>query len=633
MRTTIILLLLLLGIQSTAQNTALFQFDSVQYMPNKPEDQKWKFWDRYNLLFQTRITHFSNKISDSVQAEVSVSKTKYFSFSMKYFPGNDSIDLNEAAEKSSVLMYTYIDSLDLNKYKTNRWNQNQDSLFINVPLLFNHCVINKIISITSSKQVTVVFTKPVFFYSCSVPPCLFKYFCFRDDLVLINNNMSLDSDYVGIHENILGPQFQIDSSCFGGNVYLYNNIEDEYPIFDNIGKRKSSQEEIMGISKVYSVFYRNINSDSVNTVPDQVLSISNNCRFFKKLFIYNNNPYKIIYLTDNKFNDRVYIKLYYKGEIPLFKKYISDNYKQLPGSNQIKLIRSNLNNIYNCNLENGVFYNGADFSNSYCKNFNLYRSFFRDSLNLSNTKFDSVNIFHLGSLAFNKSLFNSCTIIEQEDGPDLDNLKINSQSFAEILFVTPAMSKNDSASYTISKNFFNVLKLSINQHFKDDKDNRDEISAKALHDEIMYDQEYDKKNKRFVNRSFIKYYTSVWLEKLVGNGYHGAFRFINSSLWFYMLFIFIYLLFFHRTIRQIMEENFKTNPDNQSKNKLSLFFYSAWFSFLVLINPRIQLKYLKYSIIFTCFVLLEWAIGIILLILFLYYIAPTYPFIKTLLGL
>jgi hypothetical protein len=628
MRKIVFLPLVLLSQFAVAQtqSSALFQLGVIDYQ-NRNTNLKIEWPVRYNYSIETHIVSLKPE-GDSVNGEILVPGNQSIPFRLARFL-DDSAELNRFAEDSLLISYTYIGILDLNKYRSK--TPKGDTIYIRVPLLFNHCIIGKIIPPDSSKP--VVFTKPVLFYSCSVPPCLFKHFCFRSELALVNNNMLQDSDYAGLHANILGPQFQIDSSCFEGNVYLYNNVEDEYPVMDNLNRRKSTLVETTGLKKVYSEFYKGSDEYAGNTLRDQVLSISNNCRFLKKVFIYNNNPYKIIYLTGDKFRERVSVNLYYKGQIHLFRKYIPNTYKQTSDDTQIKLARSNLNNIYNCNFENSIFEGGVNCSNSYLQNFNFYRSNFRDTMELSNTKFDTVNIFHIGSNAFNRSLFSSCHINVQEDGPDLDNLRIGGQSFSEIWFITPAMSKADSGSNTISNNFYSVLEQSINQHFKEDQNNLDEISAKVNHDQIVYEQRYNRMNKHFLNGHALKYYKSVGLEKVVGNGYHGAFRFFDFALWVYALFIFIYLAFFHSTMRKIMEENFKENPDNQSKNRYSLLFYTAWFSFVVLINPRIQLKYLKYSTVFTWFVLTEWVTGLLLLVLFLYYIAPTYPFIKSLLGI
>jgi hypothetical protein len=623
---------ILLSQFAMAQTTALFQLGTVDYQKQNT-NLKIKKSARYNDSIETNIVKLTLD-GDSVNGEIPIFGKKSIAFRLARF-SDDSTGLNKFAENSTLISYTYIGVLDLNKYDSSKWNGKNDTIYINVPLLFNHCIIGQIISphSDSSATVTVIFTKPVLFYSCSVPPCLFKHFCFKDTVVLINNNMLQDSDYAGLHANILGPQFQIDSSCFEGEVYLYNNIEDEYPVMDNFNRRKSTLLETIGLKKVYSQFYKGSVEYADDSLRDQVLSISNDCHFARKVYIYNNNPYKIIYLTGDKFKDQVSIGLIYRGQIPLYQHYIRSNYKYTSDDTQIKLVRSNLNNIYNCNFENSVFNNGIDCSNSYLQNFNFYRSYLTNTMELTNTKFDSVNIFHVGSSAFNRSLFINCRINVQEDGPDLDNLKIGGQSFSEIYFTTPAMFKADTTSYTISKNFYSILEQSINQRFKDDQNNLDEISAKVKHDEIIYDQRYNCMNKHLLNIHALKYYKSVGLEKLVGNGYHGAFRFFEFAVWIYIVYIFIYLIFFHGTMRQIMEENFKENPDNQSKNRYSLLFYTCWFSFVVLINPRIQLKYLKYSTVFTWFVLAEWVIGLLLLLLFLYYIAPTYPFIKSLLGL
>lgn len=86
-------------------------------------------------------------------------------------------------------------------------------------------------------------------------------------------------------------------------------------------------------------------------------------------------------------------------------------------------------------------------------------------------------------------------------------------------------------------------------------------------------------------------------------------------------------------ITQIMNAVEKEDALIIKKNGFNILMYTCWFSFVVLISPRLQLKYLNYGKLFSIFVILEWALGLGFIVLFFYYIAPSYPFVKSLLGI
>lgn len=143
-----------------------------------------------------------------------------------------------------------------------------------------------------------------------------------------------------------------------------------------------------------------------------------------------------------------------------------------------------------------------------------------------------------------------------------------------------------------------------------------------------------------------KLFTSTTLEILVRNGYRGEWRFCGWSALLILLFAAIYTLFFRTTVdAYVVNEEF-INPANPKPSRLKpehktsphtnyllSTMRSVWFSFVVFINPRFPSKYFKFYKSLLLIIIAEWAIGLFMLIIFAWFIAAKFPFIKALFGL
>lgn len=631
-----------LSLSAFAQAIVLYNVGDDHYF-TKRQPRNYPPGQITGYLNQTEIVKLTPKEDSTVTGEImqtSVAKTATLSSSGTTFsigrllPG-DSGKLNQSIAQKGKLEYLYIYTFDISLLAHNTWSPKKDTLFVNDTLILSHCIIaNMVFPNQAPKDSSgktpcriIVFNEPFMMNYCSLPASAIKNICFKKDFVLICNNLTYN-DYASNSDNVIGPQFIMDSCCFKGNTYLYNNVGLESSVYDK-NDRFSLSESTRSLGGIYAAYYRHLFQDADSTVRMQVLSIRKDSRFEGNVYINNSSPYKIADLESDKFIRNLYIQNFWRDDIPLYAATISRQFKHVDAQqDQLRLSNIVLWTNYNCNFQNDDFAGKVAFINTSCVNFNFYRALFHSVVAVNSSKFDSANIFNSTSHAFNKALFHGCSMLNTEDGPDLDNMKISSQSYAELRFKTPAMMQDDEASHVVSENFFNILKLSVSQQFKDDKVNREAILAKIDHDETVYEIGFDKRNAHLFNGHWWTYMYRSGLEHVVGNGYQGASRFLAWVLWLTVLFIILYLLFFRNTISAIMGND--PGGNGAQNNLVAIILYSCWFSVVTLISPKLQLRYLKYSISFSVVVLLEWAIGVVLIILFLYFIAPTYPVIKAL---
>ncbi|SEL62851.1 hypothetical protein SAMN04488505_102713 [Chitinophaga rupis] len=134
-----------------------------------------------------------------------------------------------------------------------------------------------------------------------------------------------------------------------------------------------------------------------------------------------------------------------------------------------------------------------------------------------------------------------------------------------------------------------------------------------------------------------------FLEYLVGNGYHGEASFFPSALLFILLFTILYNIWFVRDVQayilKINEKSGHNEPAVISKEKKTAldaavtFAQCFWMSVIVFLNPRFPAAYFRFRNSFMIVVVIEWLIGLVMIILFLIFIASKYAFVKTLLGI
>lgn len=209
--------------------------------------------------------------------------------------------------------------------------------------------------------------------------------------------------------------------------------------------------------------------------------------------------------------------------------------------------------------------------------------------------------------------------------------------------------RNDFDFYTAIQQNIGRLKLYVNEYKTADKNQRDDVLAWLNYQAEKYRRDYYR-DKLAEDGNAWKLFWSYVLEFLVRNGYHGEWIFVSRALFIIVFFALLYIAFFRQAIdTYVAKEEFfdpkspgsirlkKKEPESAIKSTMSdtvlSLSRSIWFSFVVFVNPKFPSKYFKFykSLLFV--VIIEWSIGLFMLVIFAYFIASKFPFIKALFGI
>jgi len=188
--------------------------------------------------------------------------------------------------------------------------------------------------------------------------------------------------------------------------------------------------------------------------------------------------------------------------------------------------------------------------------------------------------------------------------------------------------------------YYDKLIEVLNQEFKDAAFNR--LQNKYEHDKAMFKLEYFSINKFGSIGNFI---TFLWLKILdltVCNGYNGGCSFVLSLFFVTLIFSAIYFFSSRGKALELIgciydnddkkqEENII--EENKKRNRgFSNFIKCFWVSLIILLNPKFPYSYFKWTGWLFAVLVVEWVMGLILVSLFLIYIASTYSFVRTMVG-
>jgi hypothetical protein len=209
----------------------------------------------------------------------------------------------------------------------------------------------------------------------------------------------------------------------------------------------------------------------------------------------------------------------------------------------------------------------------------------------------------------------------------LSSVRINYQWYHD------GLSENDLDK--IRRNFDN-MKYHIKELQTTDDELRDQTLAWLDYQQLSYRKKYLWENLSFGNLAEL-FWLGI-LEVTVRSGYKGEFNFVLCVAIVMSVWAFLYFSYFRTEVdTYITDGSPKSRPFRvfmSSRKKMAIeYFKCLWFSFMVLINPKFPTSYFAFSPSMLIWVIVEWTVGVFLLILFIVYILTKYPFVKTLLGI
>jgi tetratricopeptide (TPR) repeat protein len=169
---------------------------------------------------------------------------------------------------------------------------------------------------------------------------------------------------------------------------------------------------------------------------------------------------------------------------------------------------------------------------------------------------------------------------------------------------------------------------------------RKDITEWLAYQQTLY-QEKQVATQSFSVGKIFRLVKMKFLRLTVNYGYKGEWKFTYTLLLFILAWSIVYLSLFAKEVvlyiysppkeeKNHIQDITQTQKDNISL--LKLFFMCCWFSFIVFANPKFPSQYFLFSKRMFKWLLVEWMMGLFLLILFIVYIASKYSFIQKLFG-
>ncbi|WP_212001837.1 pentapeptide repeat-containing protein [Chitinophaga sp. HK235] len=477
-----------------------------------------------------------------------------------------------------------------------------------------------------------LFQKPVTFKQCTFTNVYFRNIIFNDDVTFLNNFT------FGRFSN--GVVF--DNTSFNRRSRIINDYISQityFPLADDQRITQIGNKVFTWAEKVFSNFF----SDPFTGLRTQpAYKATPNCIFYDEAVIYNNNPYYSLDFSGVTFKGRTYITTFFRDQSRL--KY---NDSQAEDTPEIDLAPASNMKFPICNMSfnSANFSHMTSFNNQYVNNIDLKDAFFSDTLMLFNTIIKD-------SLKTNNSFYYShlssgLNIILNPSNFNLSNFNINPVSIGELNFMycqtNSAISMRSKAFLENVNSFYDKLIDDIKFTYSRNQDLVNELENKYRHQQLGFKVVYLWHNPSIKN--LLELYWISFLELAVRNGYKGGGNFLMSCFFIITLFTLLYYFLFRKTfIAYIDTENEeKKESANKSKKRkkspydpkdyIKNFLKCFWKSFYIFFDYKFSKTYFSFPNPLLIVVIMEWLMGVFMIVIFLIYVAANYPFIRNLLGL
>jgi len=475
-------------------------------------------------------------------------------------------------------------------------------------------------------------------------------------------------------------------------VYFLNcilNINTDRVEFDSIiFTRKMS---------AYRTSYRSFNLENVTFKDTCELTFQDNINYFTKNVsqsksdsnraVFLNTIFKGPFLINSKGNYNLGIASTKYN--PLYSRNAQNvESKMVQQLRNIKFVNSTFKNLF---IINAPVLKNITFENS---TFNY--PFFLTDKKLDSTVFRNCNFNNIIDLrgavlchgsSFKDNFFKKdCNMIIRLND-DIDKMNLDIKALQKIFFVVDWGWKNQTSQcvyWNENSKSFSTIAFKSPFHIKDTISPLDEFTEHNLEQvEIKFqnlreyvsriitsDDIFGSEKQKIINwlnyqekqyeklyfrqHNKLHYLGLRFLEITTNFGYNGEMRFFTFCLWIILIFAFIFRVFFIKEVNAFLSssepdaaENNETGATTKSKNRMyihhTLHFLltifnvdnikSVFVSFNIFFTPKFPSTVFKFSKWFCWLILIEWIMGILFILLFLYFIAGNYPIVTKLIGL
>lgn len=189
---------------------------------------------------------------------------------------------------------------------------------------------------------------------------------------------------------------------------------------------------------------------------------------------------------------------------------------------------------------------------------------------------------------------------------------------------------NDTASLAEYSEFVNGLKDVLASVFPS--------VSKPMVDKLTHDYQRVEAHFKLSHFSLANFFDAClyyFLETMVGNGYKGEWNFLIATLAAILAFASVYFFLFRKAaLNYIAEHHGDGNAETDTNANAKNFCRCVWISCVLLISPQFPSSFFKITDrkLFALFIS-QWTLGILMVLLFLVFIASNYPVLTKLTGL
>jgi hypothetical protein len=531
---------------------------------------------------------------------------------MNYFNGTEKELYDKIKNGSGSITNTFIKELFLDRLVSNG-NKNK---VIAYNLVFDSCIILKIhepenfgpASETEAENNSPANTDSLLFEkNFSISNSVIDYFTLNKFSFL--GSVTLKNCIPVYSKKYTSGNVIFSNCCFKGDFFTEAvDFRKEYKSYDYLfGLEKLSVDTI--IDKIYIPW---LSKYAFGEMPRDSLFntyVFDHCKFGNRATLLNSNKYTAFGLSYCSFRKRVFFNSFTDRITS------PDNYHMV--------------------ISQSEFLKGTDLSSLICNDFSFNSVYFCDTVFLSSTSLKRNN--KSDTTFFSKSYFkHNTTIVIGKEGNSfiLNSLKINPVSLLNLNIINDDLLSPKKISDQELQDqllFYSRVSQFILSEYP--ADIGEKMKNRLDHESLKVEAEYDRQNFRRATFGF-KYLRFLFLESVVGNGYNGEGTFVKTVVLILFLYSFIYFFFYRAQIVNYMVEHYENaSPNIAAKPTLINYFRCFWISFIMLITPKYPLNIFKQKTSIFILLSVEWFLGIILIILFLVYIASKYSFIKSLIGL
>ncbi len=486
---------------------------------------------------------------------------------------------------------------------------------------------------TSENRPKLLFQNQVTFKLCTLTDMYFKDVIFNNSVTFLNNFPI---------EGFFSDGIVFDNVEFKKNTRIINDYVSQVTTlsFANDQPSKWIRDDIFNrAEKIFSKFFID---PYIGVEVQPAYKATQTCTFYDEAVIYNNNPYYSFDFSAVTFKGRTYVTSLFPDQLRL--KYGDKKARDFPefAIDPPSNVRFP---ICNMSFNSANFLHTVSFNNQHVNSIDLRDAFFSDTLMLFNTVIkDSLKTNHG---FYYTHLSPGLNIILNPSSFNLRGLNINPISIGEVNFpyckTNPAVSLSSKALQDNVNSFYNKFINDIKLAYNQDHDLITELENRYRHEQLTFNMYYLWNNPSWAN--IAELFRLGFLESVVGNGYRGGDNFIVSSVLIILFFTLIYYFLFRQSFiayinaedqdakkrpgKDRKQKNDRYDPRDYTKNFLKCF----WKSFHIFLTPKFSRTYFSFPNPLFIIVAIEWLIGVFMIILFLIYIAATYPFIRSLLGL